>query len=47
MDYIDYLWIKFFVLVFAAFAINLVYSALTGKTLGQAQTDKEAAPRED
>lgn len=47
MDYIDYLLFKAGVLIVAAFVINLVYSASTGKTLGQAQTDTKAAPKKD
>ena len=47
MDYIEYKLAAAIVLVIACFFVNLIYSAITGKTLGQAQTDTKAAQRQD
>lgn len=47
MEFSDYLWIKFFALVGLAFLVNLIYSAFTGKTLGQEPNDTPTAPPRD
>jgi hypothetical protein len=43
MDYSDYLWIKFGLVVFAAFIWG-IYCGLTGRPLGREQTDKSQSP---
>lgn len=43
MDFSDYLWIKFFVLVGLAFFGNLFYTIFTGKSLEQERNDRESA----
>ena len=46
MDYTDYLLIKFLVIVCLA-AVYGAWRGLNGKPLGQEQTDKEAAQKQD
>jgi len=47
MEFTDYLIIKAIVLIVAAFLINLIYSAVTGKLLTQARNDKASAQKQD
>lgn len=47
MDYSDYLWIKFWCLIALAFFGNLIYSAITGRSLEQDRRDKAETRRPD
>jgi hypothetical protein len=47
MDYIDYLIIKFLVLVGLAGAVNFIYSFVTGKLLWQERRDKSSSEEKD
>jgi len=47
MDYTDYLLIKAGLLIIAAFVVNLVYSAVTGKSLTAVRRDRASAQQRD
>lgn len=47
MDYIDYVIVKFVVLVAIAFVINFLYGFFNAMYPGQEQRDKSAAERKD
>lgn len=47
MNYTDYLWIKLIVLFLIVFFVNLIYAAVTGKTIEEARRDRSSAERQD
>ena len=40
MNYTDYLWAKAIALTVIVFVVNVVYAAITGKSIEQARNDK-------
>lgn len=40
MDYVDYLWIKAGAILVIVFVVNLLYSAITGRSIEQDRRDE-------
>ena len=44
MSVVEFMWIKLLVLVAVVFVVNVIYAAITGRSIEQARRDRSKAP---
>lgn len=43
MSFTDFMWLKLIVLIVIVFFVNLIFTAITGRSIEQVRRDREAA----